>query len=133
MPKNFKTICSTDLKPRITTKYFINLIIYADIQTCIAPLWSIVDYYYSKVIIFCKCHANIELVPSSTVAFYSLFIQTIKMKIGSASLLLGTLQSTTITERKEYSSSAFGVWFVNCDNFFRKGAEWPLQEWQKLK
>ena len=65
-------------------------------------------------------------------AFYSLiFTDDLKMKISSASLLLGTLQSTTITERKEYSSSAFGVWFVNCDKFFRKGAEWPLQEWPK--
>ena len=43
-------------------------------------------------------------------------------------LIQGLLAVSVIDERKEYSSSAFGVWFVNCDQFFHGDHVWPLQD-----
>ena len=44
--------------------------------------------------------------------------------------VFGIIASVTVNhkETKAYSSSAFGVWFVNCDHFFRPNASWPLQD-----
>jgi len=43
-------------------------------------------------------------------------------------LIQGLFAVSVVDERKEYSSSAFGVWFVNCDQFFHGDHAWPLQE-----